>query len=308
MQELKHQCPLSYILNDIRLGDCFFGQSECYAPWGFENQASKGAIFHFVIQGKAQVVLKNETLEISQGDFILIPHGEGHLLQSESKVKHTKLEELDVLEIGKNAYKIQIGKEGEKTEFICGGLNFEPSWHPFIKALPSFLLLKKEELEFSKSIIELIKEEVNLSKAGSSAIINRLFEVLILNTLRDWLYNKEKDFEGLKLALHDEYLSKTISKIHQQPNHSWTLENLAKEASMSRTSFSEKFSKTIGISPIQYLTNLRMNLAKDKLELENSAIIDVAQEVGYNSLVSFSRAYKNFWGIPPGESKNIFKG
>lgn len=301
MQEEKHHCPLATILSDIRLSDCFFGHSVCYAPWGFENSASEGAIFHFVIRGDAQIVLENkQTVEISQGDFILLPHGKGHLLQSESGVKYTKIEELDVVETSEGAYSIQLGSHGEKTEFICGGLYFKPVWHPFIQALPEFILLKDKELDFAKSVIKLLKEEIALAKEGSKAIISRLFEVLILAVVRDWLHDKEKDFVGLKLALHDESLSKTISKIHQHPSDSWTVESLAQEASMSRTSFSEKFSKVVGVTPIQYLTKLRMYLAKEKLQIENRTITDVAEEVGYNSLVSFNRAYKRFWGVPPG--------
>jgi AraC-like DNA-binding protein len=80
--------------------------------------------------------------------------------------------------------------------------------------------------------------------------------------------------------------------IHQNPEKIWTVELLAKEACMSRTTFSERFKQIVGETPLNYLTKWRMDLAKSKLLHTKESILEIALDLGYQSEAAFSRAYK----------------
>ena len=53
--------------------------------------------------------------------------------------------------------------------------------------------------------------------------------------------------------------------LHANPARDWTLEALAHEAALSRSSFAERFTQFVGHPPMQYLTNWRMQLATNYL-------------------------------------------
>jgi len=78
--------------------------------------------------------------------------------------------------------------------------------------------------------------------------------------------------------------------MHEKPGFSWTLESLAEETGMSRARFSEYFKSKVGISPIQYLTDLRISLGMKKMK-ENQPIKTIAKDLGYNSASAFARAF-----------------
>ena len=215
-------------------------------------------------------------------------NGQGHYIQSNENVKIKKIEDI------KTSFLEASLAKGKKTVIIYGGMNLEPSWHPFFKALPSFIYSKREEQICTKwldNLIELMNIEVELNQAGNEAIITRLCEVLVIETIRKWLSKKDESL-GLNLALQDKNIGNALVKMH-------------KESNMSRTSFYEHFSMKIGSSPIQYLTFLRMNMAADDLKKGIKTISQIAEDIGYDSAISFNRAFKKFWGNPPGKFKLI---
>lgn len=298
------KATLSTILNEIRINNSFYARSELYGSWGFENPASNGAIFHYVVEGEFELkTLEGEIYKFKQGDLVLTVNGKGHFLQSHDGVQIKQLEELSLTKDGTNILQVKSGSSGKKTVLICGGMSLNPSWHPLFQALPTFIYLKREEqvcTAWLDKLIELMNIEVELGLSGSEAIITRLCEVLVIETIRKWIDKKDENL-GWALALQDKNIGNALVKMHTNPEISWTVEDLARQADMSRTSFSEHFSKKVGSSPISYLNFLRMNLAADDLKSGIKTITEIANTVGYDSVVSFNRAFKKFWGKPPGE-------
>lgn len=296
------ESALSTILKEIRINDSFYVKSELYGEWGFEDPAKSKTVFHYVVEGEFLLrTLDNKIYKFTKGDLVLTVHGQGHYIQSDENVKIKKIEDV------KTTFLEASLAKGKKTVIICGGMNLEPSWHPFFKALPSFIYSKREEQICTKwldNLIELMNIEVELNQAGNEAIITRLCEVLVIETIRKWLSKKDESL-GLNLALQDKNIGNALVKMHKEPNINWTIEQLAKESNMSRTSFYEHFSMKIGSSPIQYLTFLRMNMAADDLKKGIKTISQIAEDIGYDSAISFNRAFKKFWGNPPGKFKLI---
>lgn len=299
----------SQILREIRIADSFYIQANASAPWGFDNPPLNGALFHFIVEGSAEIENdEGEYITLSKGDLVLLPRGEAHILRSGSNAPVFSFDDIALKPRGENASFMSIGKSNHsQTKMICGGLSLKPTWHPLIESLPKMLIQKASSGTYAlhfQHIISLMENEVYMQQAGSEAIINRLNEVLIISILRNWLLEGVTSTTGWIYALRDPFFGKSIVDIHRYPEKNWSVSLLAKEAKMSRAAFAEQFHKLVGVPPMHYVMKLRMNLAADKLQQTNETIECIASSVGYHSIVSFHRAFKRYWGEPPGKFKS----
>ncbi len=301
--ESGDDAPLSTILSEIRLSESFYCKSYCYAPWGLANPQGVGAFFHFVVEGGSIVeTVDGESVTINEGDLALLPHGKGHLLKWQANSPVATIDTVAMEQTGTNASRMTLGSDGDRSVFICGGLTFDPPWHPLFEILPPLICLRRDEQEgtpWIEALLSLMGSEISQDLPGSEAVITRLCEVLVIGTIRNWMINK-MDGYGWVLALRDRNLGSAIASMHQAPSETWTVNRLAAEAAHSRTVFAERFTQMVGIPPMQYLGHLRMNLAADMLRTGNHPLKEIASRLGYGSEVSFSRAFKRFWGKPPG--------
>jgi AraC-like DNA-binding protein len=92
-----------------------------------------------------------------------------------------------------------------------------------------------------------------------------------------------------------------LSALHDRVNAPWTVEILAEAAGMSRSAFAARFKHLLGQSPLEYVTEWRMQKAMQLLEQHNKKLIDIARSVGYESDAAFSKAFKRVVGANPGE-------
>ena len=84
-------------------------------------------------------------------------------------------------------------------------------------------------------------------------------------------------------------------------NTPWTVESLAEAAGMSRSAFAARFKELLGQTPMEYVTEWRMQKAMQLLEERDKKLIDVARSVGYESDAAFSKAFKRVVGANPGQ-------
>jgi AraC-like DNA-binding protein len=77
---------------------------------------------------------------------------------------------------------------------------------------------------------------------------------------------------------------------------------------MSRPTFARNFERALGESPMRYLTEWRMTLARDYLRGVDLSLTEIARRVGYGSTNAFAAAFQRHHGQPPGEwrSAQIF--
>ena len=92
-----------------------------------------------------------------------------------------------------------------------------------------------------------------------------------------------------------------LSAIHNSVKTPWTVRTLAATAGMSRSAFAARFKEVLGQTPLEYVTEWRMQKAMQLIEQRGGKLIDVARAVGYQSDAAFSKAFKRVVGANPGE-------
>ncbi|ALD90519.1 AraC family transcriptional regulator [Cupriavidus gilardii CR3] len=173
---------------------------------------------------------------------------------------------------------------------------------PLVAAMPEVmrvdtLLQCAPEIE---PMLAAMERESKVERAGHAVIMARLAEVVAALIVRGWVASGCGGASGWIGALRDPRLSMAIVAMHRQPDRDWTVAQLAKEASSSRSVFARRFLLATGVSPLRYLTELRMRLAVRKLSREGQSVEEVASQLGYGSLAAFSRAFKRTVGVSPG--------
>lgn len=185
----------------------------------------------------------------------------------------------------------------ENVELTCAIIDLGGANNLLVKALPSMLLMPLNQLPNLASTLRLLFDETETPKCGQQAAIDRLFEYLVIQLLRSVLDNNP-DKIGLLAGLNDKKLSIALASMHDLPSNPWTLDLLAKQAGMSRARFAVRFRETVGITPLEYLTQWRIGIAQTMLK-KGKSIGLVANEVGYSNASVFSRVFKAQTGESP---------
>lgn len=101
-------------------------------------------------------------------------------------------------------------------------------------------------------------------------------------------------------GLRDPQVGAALQVLHGRPAEPWTLDRLAREVAMSRSSFAERFTAYVGVPPMQYLARWRLQLAARMLTTGAVSVAQAAEAVGYGSEAAFNRAFKREVGQAPG--------
>jgi len=147
------------------------------------------------------------------------------------------------------------------------------------------------------ALVRLVRDEAIQSRMGRELVLSRLVEVLLIEALR--AAPGAGAPAGLLRGLADERLAVSIRAMHQDPSRPWTVEQLARTAALSRSAYFERFSRAVGMPPMEYLLAWRMTIAKDILDRQDLVIEQVAERVGYSSASTFSTAFTRYVGRSP---------
>lgn len=146
--------------------------------------------------------------------------------------------------------------------------------------------------------VQRLFEEIVAQRVGSDFAIRQYGQLLLLDVVRGFMHDAEMPAGWLKV-LSDERLRPALVLIHEQPAKAWSLEDLARAASMSRSTFAERFRLAAGTPPLSYLITWRMLLAQRALRSPDTRVGALAFELGYSSESSFSNAFKRHQGVSP---------
>ena len=192
-------------------------------------------------------------------------------------------------------------KEG--SDFTCASVHFEGGGnHPLVRALPPVIVLPLAQVPSLAGALDLLFQEADQVRCGHRLMVDRLFEVVLLQLLRWLLDHGELSgvSMGLVAGLADPPLARALTAMHDSPQMPWSLETLAELAAMSRSAFATRFKRVVGVAPAEYLTDWRMALAKKQLS-QGHAVKRIAPDLGYANASALSRVFTQRVGVSPRE-------
>jgi AraC-like DNA-binding protein len=315
---------LSEILSAVRLEGALFFNAEFTAPWCLNSSGSEAVrpylpvkgehliMFHFLTEGRAYASLNDgERVELRKGDIVVFPRGDAHVMGNGVPRKPADSFKAFSPNLYQGANPARFGGGGEVTQFVCGYMACDTQLcEIFLRGLPRLLRVPVAEGASGRWIENSIRFSVGESKgpdAGRSLVVAKLSEVLFVETLRSYIAALPPAETGWFAGLRDPFVANALAMLHLDPGRAWTVDSLAKKAGLSRTRLAERFRTYLQMSPMAYLTELRMRLGAEALRSTRKTVVEVASEAGYNSEAAFNRAFKRTFQVPPAQFRQSHK-
>lgn len=253
--------------------------------------------FCTVLEGACRLAVDGEEpVTMSAGDFILLPSTPGFVMSGFQKAAAKVIDPKTAPVV---TGELRHGdQDGPADVRLLGGFFVFDS--PDAGLLTSMLprLVHVRGAGRLATVVKLVSEEAGEERPGRDLVLTRLIEVLLVEALR--AAPGEDTPAGLLRGLADARVAAAMRQMHGDTARPWTMAGLAKEASLSRSAFFDRFVRAVGVPPMEYLLSWRMAVAKDLLRRRDMALEEVAERVGYGSASTFSTAFSRHVGQPPG--------
>ena len=302
---------LADIFETIQLRGSFYFRTDFSPPWGTTVPSlGRAARFHYVVQGRCWIRVEDaQPVELSTGDFVLVPNGASHILSHGEMAEAPPLE--TVLEAanyrGEVLLAVGRGDPAAATQLVCGHLSFgEGADHAVLRALPTLVRISNAERvrrPWFDRVLQLLVAQVFNNDPGSIAVVTRLSEIVFIEAIR-FAGDEAPELRRLMEAFADARVGRAVAAIHRAPARPWTVGALAREVGMSRTRFASRFQELIGTGPARYLTEWRLQRAVAALTTTRRTIAEIAHACGYTSPAAFTRAFADRFGQTPKQFRN----
>jgi AraC-like DNA-binding protein len=237
---------------------------------------------------------------------IVFPQGDAHVMSSAPGMRGTfHREPMDQAVNTRLPVSVCIdGGGADRSELICGFLGCDARpFNPLLSTLPRVLHVPKAAAGdgLLEHFIKLALAESNALRSGGACVLARLSELLFVEIVRRYIATLPAESTSWLAGLRDPNIGRVLGKIHDKPAHAWSLEELAREGGLSRSVLAERFAHFVGVPPMQYLMQWRMQLAASLLTNTGLSLAEIAERVGYGSETALSRAYKRTVGMAPAD-------
>ena len=266
------------------------------SPWQISRSDAGQPFYCVILEGGCRLAVDgHEPLELSAGDFALIPAAWG-VAMSSLEPPAPGVATAPPVALGNGEFRIGPAGAAIDLRIMAGHCSFgSPDAALLVSLLPQLVLVRGEQR--LATLVALVREEMREQRPAREVILSRLLEVLLIEALRSTAGTHASP--GLARGLADSRLAIAIRGMHHRPTHAWTVAELAREAALSRSTFFERFNREVGVAPMEYLLTWRMALAKNLLRRKEGRMAAIAERVGYSSASTFSVAFTRHVGQPP---------
>jgi AraC-like DNA-binding protein len=326
---------LSEVLRVVRLSGAIHFRGEFTRPWAFmssspdmlparlEPGAESITPFHVSTSGRCWFSCgKLPPVMLETGDVIVIARGDQHVMASDLGMTPVPIGEIYAYPLRDQITVLKHGGGGEEAGFICGYLHSDQRFSPLLNAMPALLCIRvrngtlileaadddpqmtkvvtlRDEADWWQAAIGQLIREATRPGPGNRALLARLSELLFMEIVRWQLSYMAAGRRGWLAGLSDPQVGRVLTLLHAEPARSWTVDELAQRAAMSRAALAKRFVELVGETPMQYLTGWRMQLARRLLTESPFGLAEIAARVGYDSETAFNRAFRRAVGMPP---------
>jgi AraC-like DNA-binding protein len=294
--------PLSEALAVADARSVFSGGFTAGGTWVIRLRGRDKLKVNAVVRGSCLLVREDggEPLKLSEGDVVVSDGRQPYVLCSELGVEQLDSADVTVDPVTRTA-RLGDGPD-EDVSCVSGHIDLSrDSGELLRRALPELIHVRSDAAEASalRWLIGQLAEEMTTRRAGVEFASDQLAQLMFVQVLRVCLVESEGLPPGWLRALADERLAPALQLMHGDPGHPWRLEDLARAAAMSRTTFAVRFKEAAGVPPLTYLLNWRMSLAARALRQDTASVAALARSVGYTSESAFNNAFKRAVGVAP---------
>jgi AraC-like DNA-binding protein len=304
--------PLSDVLRAVRLTGAYFYMVEASHPWSVLTVEAKKLVprvhpaaehlisYHILTSGSCWGgVAGDEQTLMHPGDAIVFPQGNANLLSS----RETRVADAMTVSATPERFPnvVAVGGGADPTAtFVCGflGCDLRP-FNPVLSALPRQIIARGSAGDWLADFPKHALAESRDPKPGSESMLTRMAELMFVEVVRRHVASLSDHQTGWLAGLGDSVVGPALRALHEKPEHAWTLPDLAREIGTSRTVLVARFTAIVGVPPMQYLTQWRLQLAADQLARGSAKVASIGERVGYVSEAAFSRAFKRATGASP---------
>ncbi len=324
---------LSDTLKVVRLSGAVFLRAKLVSPWAVESAPSVAlaeflrlpsdciAVFHVIARGCCWLTIPDSSpVLLKAGDAVLLPQNCPHIVGSDTGLPTMSFRDILPATLPpEGIVEIAGGSIGEPTQLICGYLHCDQRFNPLIGALPDVMMIHRcddgyesgarvpasatalaiQPGDWLETTLRHTVDEALGERPGNTDMLARLSEILFVELVRRYMQQLPAAHHGWLAGVRDPIVGQVLRLVHAHPEHDWTVESLAQQVAVSRSTLAQRFTDLIGETPMRYLANWRIQLAKHLLKHSNLNLAEVAQRVGYESAVAFNRAFKRHVGQPP---------
>ncbi|MEL6316819.1 MAG: AraC family transcriptional regulator [Pseudomonadota bacterium] len=302
---------LDDVLDTLDLRGVLYFRTDFAGPWAVTvPEAPEAARFHLVLQGQCVVAVSGgPTLTLGPGDLAMVPRGRSHVLADRAGRAPTALETVlkDAGYSGRGVLALGDGDPTASTQMVCGHYNFrDRARHPLLDALPDHILITaatRLKTPWLDELLRMMAQRALSDTLGSATSVKRLSEIVFAEVVRAGLAQSD-DLARVMAGLQDPQIGRALAAIHAAPEEPWTVASLAAAVGMSRSSFAERFRELMGVAPLAYVTDWRIQRALKLLSDPRLSVQQVAGLVGYQSAAAFSRAFTAKLGVSPSEYRS----
>lgn len=289
--------PLSEVITLLQPRAVFSKGISGAGAWSVRYSDFGQPSFCVVLEGSCRLAVRGQRpITVEAGDFVLLPATPGFTM---SGFEPAAPKCIDPHATPAPEGEVRHGRQsGPPDVRLLGGYFMfdSPDAALMVSLLPALVHVRGAPR--LSVLVRLVAEETNDRRSGRDLVLTRLVEVLLVEALRSISHGDAPP--GLLRGLSDARLAPAIRHMHDHVARSWTVSDLAKTAGLSRSAFFDRFSRTVGLPPMEYLLAWRMAVARDLLRRREFSIDEVAERIGYGSASTFSTAFSRHVGQPPG--------
>lgn len=253
--------------------------------------------FCIMLEGSCRLAVDgHEELALGAGDFVLLPSTPAFTISSFTPAPLPV--HIDPKQVPGGDGERRYGEPGGEPEMLSlgGAFLFESADPRLLVSLLPGVVHVRGSTRLAR-LVQMVGEEYLDPRPGCEFMLSRLVGMMLVEAMRSTTAGSAPP--GLLRGLGDERLAPALSQMHARVEHRWTVAQLADAAALSRSAFFDRFTRAVGVAPMEYLLSWRMELAKDLLRREGMPIADVAERVGYASASAFSTAFSRHLGQSP---------
>lgn len=306
---------LSDVMKSLRISGSILLKEDYAPPWAIAipdaeklrnllklGKGVRPVDFHFVQRGHIVITQQDghQTI-VEAGEMAICFGGAAHWISQGDQAKSVSVETM--LSSGVNMFQPTLADRARSASLICGVfLMHDVELNPLFMSLPSimhFSASRPSGVHNMSGVLDRIALEINQKLLGGNYAIERLLELLYVESLRAHVDSASSSGQGWFSGLKDPVVGKAMSLIHARPGNNWSVDQLAENVAMSPSRFAARFSSALGESPMAYVAKWRMNVAGRLLNDTREPIGKIAADVGYENVPAFNRAFKKHLGMPP---------